>query len=233
MSSKPKGCKTAKRPGIVIPFTFRRTLRLLRTDQKARLLDAVLAYGDEGIEPEFLGDDDVGFMIAFEQLREKIDFDGQSYAEKVNQNRRNAYRPAWNAYAAKNGIDQNDEVERNAWIDQQIEIADERERLRTLANGMQSPANGGDGSQTKDKDKDKPNQTIQETNYTKDKGSDRERGTGEEEEPRAIDSHRPASVLDGDYTRQSEGEFEDKRTSVMAEFARHIHELRTTTQKMG
>lgn len=215
MSSKPKGCKTAKRPGIVIPFTFRRTLRLLRTDQKARLLDAVLAYGDEGIEPEFLGDDDVGFMIAFEQLREKIDFDGQSYAEKVIQNRRNAYIPAWNAYAAKNGIDQNDGVERNAWIDRQIEIADERERLRTLANGMQSPANGGDGSQTRDKDKDKPNQTI-------DKGGDRERGMGEEEEDLfaattpAPALHRPPSALGGDYTAPSETEWNEKRQSAVA-----------------
>ena len=222
MSSKPKGCKTAKRPGIVIPFTFRRTLRLLRTDQKARLLDAVLAYGDEGIEPEFLGDDDVGFMIAFEQLREKIDFDGQSYAEKVIQNRRNAYIPAWNAYAAKNGIDQNDGVERNAWIDRQIEIADERERLRTLANGMQSLVNGGDGSQTKDKDKDKPTQTIQETNYTKDKGSDRERGMGEEEEELfaattpAPALHRPPSALGGDYTAPSETEWNEKRQSAVA-----------------
>ena len=218
MSSKPKGCKTAKRPGIVIPFTFRRTLRLLRTDQKARLLDAVLAYGDEGIEPEFLGDDDVGFMIAFEQLREKIDFDGQSYAEKVNQNRRNAYRAAWNAYAAKNGIDQNDEVERNAWIDQQIEIADERERLRTVANGMQSQANGSDGSQTKDKDK--PNQTIQETNYTKGKGGDRERGVGKEEEDLfaattpAPALHRSPSALGGDYAVPPEDQWEHMRQSA-------------------
>ena len=67
--------------------------------------------------------------------------------------------------------------------------------------------------------------------YNTEVQGNRDRGMGEEEEPRAIDSHRPASAFSGDYTRQSEGEFENKRTNAMAEFAQHIHELRTTTQK--
>lgn len=232
MGSNPKSCETPKRTGILIPFAFRRTLKLLRTDQKARLFDAVLAYGEEGIEPDFLGADNIGLAIAFEQLREKIDYDGKKYVERVDQNRRNAYVPSWKAYAAKNGIDPDDIAERDIWIDQQIEKADARGRKRPQANGMQSLASNSDGSQTKDK----PNKTKPKTDYTKDKGSDRDRGTGEEEELRAIDSRRPAnlrpaSVLDSDYTGQSEDEFEDKRKSAMAEFAQRIQGLKAATQK--
>lgn len=77
MGSKRGNDNAAKRPGIFIPFSFRRTLKYLNADQKACLLDAVLTYGEDGIEPEYSGPDAVGFMVAFEQLREKIDYDGK------------------------------------------------------------------------------------------------------------------------------------------------------------
>lgn len=101
MGSKRGNDNAAKRPGIFIPFSFRRTLKYLNADQKACLLDAVLTYGEDGIEPEYSGPDAVGFMVAFEQLREKIDYDGKAYVDRVRENRRNGYIPAWKAYAAK------------------------------------------------------------------------------------------------------------------------------------
>lgn len=52
MGSKRGNDNAAKRPGIFIPFSFRRTLKYLNADQKACLLDAVLTYGEDGIEPE-------------------------------------------------------------------------------------------------------------------------------------------------------------------------------------
>ena len=199
MGSKRGNDNAAKRPGIFIPFSFRRTLKYLNADQKACLLDAVLTYGEDGIEPEYSGSDTVGFMVAFEQLREKIDYDGKAYVDRVRENRRNGYIPAWKAYAAKNGLSPDDTLARNEWIDLQIAKAD-----------------GSIGKQTLPKDKDKD---IQETDHYKDIGRDREKGVGKGEEPHMADYPAPApnrlpSALGGDYAVPPEDQWEHMRQSA-------------------
>lgn len=196
MGSKRGNDNAAKRPGIFISFSFRKTLKHLNTDQKACILDAALAYGEDGIEPEYSGSDPrdaVGFFVAFEQLREKIDYDGKAYDDRVRENRRNGYIPAWKAYAAKNGLDPDDTFARNEWIDLQIAKAD-----------------GSIGRQTLPKDKDK-------IEKNKDIGSDRGRGVGEGEEPHMTDSpaHHPTSFGEN-YAQQSDEEFENRRAESLA-----------------
>ncbi|MBS6845717.1 MAG: hypothetical protein KH299_06515 [Firmicutes bacterium] len=214
MGSKRGNDNAAKRPGIFIPFSFRRTLKYLNADQKACLLDAVLTYGEDGIEPEYSGPDAVGFMVAFEQLREKIDYDGKAYVDRVRENRRNGYIPAWKAYAAKNGLSPDDMLARNEWIDLQIAKADG-------SIGKQTGADGSIGKQTlpKDKDKIEENKDIQETDHYKDIGSDRGRGVGEGEEPHMTDypapaPNRPPSALGGDYAVPPEDQWEHMRQSA-------------------
>ena len=207
MGSKRGNDSAAKRPGIFIPFSFRRTLKYLNADQKARLLDAVLTYGEDGIEPEYSGPDAVGFMVAFEQLREKIDYDGKAYVDRVRENRRNGYIPAWKAYAAKNGLSPDDMLARNEWIDLQIAKADG-------SIGKQTEADGSIGKQTPPKDKD-----IQETNHYKGIGRDREKGVGKVEEPHMTDypapaPNRPQSALGGDYAVPPEDQWEHMRQSA-------------------
>lgn len=214
MGSKRGNDNAAKRPGIFISFSFRKTLKHLNAEQKACLLDAVLAYGEEGIEPEYSGSDPrdaVGFFVAFEQLREKIDYDGKAYFERVRENRRNGYIPAWKAYAAKSGLDSDDTFARNEWIDLQIAKADG-------SIGKQTEADGSIGKQTLPKDKDK-DKDIQETAHYKDIGRDRGRGVGEGEEPHMTDypapaPNRPPSALGGDYAAPPEDQWEHMRQSA-------------------
>lgn len=215
MGSKRGNDNAAKRPGIFISFSFRKTLKHLNTDQKACILDAALAYGEDGIEPEYSGSDPrdaVGFFVAFEQLREKIDYDGKAYDDRVRENRRNGYIPAWKAYAAKNGLDPDDTFARNEWIDLQIAKADG-------SIGKQTGADGSIGKQTlpKDKDKIEKNKDIQETDHYKDIGSDRGRGVVEGEEPHMTDSpaHQPTSFGEN-YAQQSDEEFENRRAESLA-----------------
>ena len=217
MGSKRGNDNTAKRPGIFISFSFRKTLKHLNAEQKACLLDAVLAYGEEGIEPEYSGSDPrdaVGFFVAFEQLREKIDYDGKAYFERVRENRRNGYIPAWKAYAAKSGLDSDDTFARNEWIDLQIAKADG-------SIGKQTEADGSIGKQTLPKDKDKD---IQETDHYKDIGRDSGRGVGEGEEPHMADypapaPNRPPSALGSDYIPMSPEQEEAKREAGLAMLA--------------
>lgn len=211
MGSKRGNDNAAKRPGIFISFSFRKTLKHLNTDQKACILDAALAYGEDGIEPEYSGSDPrdaVGFFVAFEQLREKIDYDGKAYDDRVRENRRNGYIPAWKAYAAKNGLSPDDTLARNEWIDLQIAKADG-------SIGKQTEADGSIGKQTLPKDKDK-DKDIQETDHYKGIGRDRERGVGEGEEPHMTASpapapNRPPSALGGDYAVPPEDQWEHMR----------------------
>ena len=78
-----------KMPGVMIFFDIRPTLSLLSTSEKGLMLDAILDYAEDGLEPEFT---DHSLEILWSVLKQKIDADRQRYADKCEQARKSALK---------------------------------------------------------------------------------------------------------------------------------------------
>ena len=78
-----------KMPGVMIFFDIRPTLSLLSASEKGLMLDAILDYAEDGLEPEFT---DHSLEILWSVLKQKIDADRQRYADKCEQARKSALK---------------------------------------------------------------------------------------------------------------------------------------------
>ena len=60
-----------KRPGVMLYFDLRPSLKLLSTEDRGRLFDAILDYAELGVVPELDG----MLAMAWEFIRPRIDKD--------------------------------------------------------------------------------------------------------------------------------------------------------------
>lgn len=77
----------AERPGIMLYFDMAEPLKVLKNEEKGRLLDAMLDYGRFGVIPEFDG----YLTVAWGFIRPKLDADAKSYRKKVVKNTYSSY----------------------------------------------------------------------------------------------------------------------------------------------
>lgn len=82
-----------KMPGVMLYFELRPAAALLSFEEKGRLLDAILDYGDTGLKPE-LETDMLRMVWAF--LAPRLDADRERYNAKCEKARENAAK-RWTA----------------------------------------------------------------------------------------------------------------------------------------
>lgn len=68
----------AKKPGVMIYFEVRACLSQMSTEEKGQLFEAILAYGEDGVLPDFTG----GLQIAWSFIQQRIDTDNEKYLAK-------------------------------------------------------------------------------------------------------------------------------------------------------
>ena len=73
----------AKKPGVMIYFEVRACLSQMSTEEKGQLFEAILAYGEDGVLPDFTG----GLQIAWSFIQQRIDFDQKKYEAKCERAR--------------------------------------------------------------------------------------------------------------------------------------------------
>ena len=73
--------KRKERPGVMIYFEARNCIRRLDLEDKGRLLDAILDYGEAGIDPAFSEETDLALCVAWDVLKPKIDMDAENYKD--------------------------------------------------------------------------------------------------------------------------------------------------------
>ncbi len=79
----------AKKPGVMLYFEIRPCLSHLTREEKGQLLDAILAYSEDGEIPEL----DDRLEIAWSFIRQRIDADNEKYRAKCERARE--AREAW------------------------------------------------------------------------------------------------------------------------------------------
>ena len=84
-----------KQPGVMLYFEIRPCLERLTMDEQGQLFNAILAYGEDGIEPNF----DYMLGIAWDFIKPRLDRDRERYAE-ISQKRAEAAQARWEAYYA-------------------------------------------------------------------------------------------------------------------------------------
>jgi hypothetical protein len=77
----------AERPGIMLYFDMAEPLKGLGYEEKGRLLEAILDYGQFGVAPEFDG----LLTVVWGFIRPKLDADAKSYRKKVVKNTYSSY----------------------------------------------------------------------------------------------------------------------------------------------
>lgn len=70
----------AQRPGVMLYFSVRPALKRLSTEQKGRLFDAILDYGESGLLPDFDG----VLGVCWDFIQPMIDKDAEAYQEKCD-----------------------------------------------------------------------------------------------------------------------------------------------------
>lgn len=76
-----------ERPGIMFYFDMAEPLKVLGYEEKGRLLEAILDYGQFGVVPEFDG----LLTVAWGFIRPKLDVDATRYRKKVVKNTYSSY----------------------------------------------------------------------------------------------------------------------------------------------
>lgn len=77
----------SQRPGVMLFFDVRPALKRLTIEERGRLFEAILDYGELGLLPEFEG----GLGIVWDFIQPRIDQDAARYADKVLKNRYSVY----------------------------------------------------------------------------------------------------------------------------------------------
>lgn len=70
--------RQAKRPGAMIYFDLRPAMKRLSAEQKGHLFDAIMAYSEDGEEPEFA---DIALEIVWDFVKPRLDDDAGRYEE--------------------------------------------------------------------------------------------------------------------------------------------------------
>jgi uncharacterized membrane protein len=87
-----------KRPGVMLYFDFRPSMKYLTREQKGDILDAIFDYGEDGMEPT-LNDTETKIIWCF--LRPAIERDAGRY-EKVLSARQDAGKKRWENFSPTN-----------------------------------------------------------------------------------------------------------------------------------
>ena len=80
-----------KQPGVMLYFDLRNSLARLSYEEKGRILEAVLDYGQYGVVPEFDG----MLGLAWDFISPRVDHDKTRY-EEVSRRRSEAAASRWN-----------------------------------------------------------------------------------------------------------------------------------------
>lgn len=70
-----------KRPGVLLYFDVRPSLRRLSLEEKGRLFEAILDYGEQGEPPQFDG----MLGIAWDFIQPRLDIDAERYDQRCRQ----------------------------------------------------------------------------------------------------------------------------------------------------
>lgn len=81
-----------QRPGVMIYFSLRKSLTYLKPEQKGRLFEAILDYGEVGTIPDF--GEDIALTIAWGFIQPQIDADAERYAE-ICEKKKEAAQKRW------------------------------------------------------------------------------------------------------------------------------------------
>ncbi len=81
--------KQKNRPGVMIYFETKNCIKRLDLEEKGRLFDAILEYGESNVDPCFLEEDDLSLCIVWDVIKPKIDEDKRRYIE-ICEKRRDA-----------------------------------------------------------------------------------------------------------------------------------------------
>ena len=73
----------SQRPGVMLFFDVRPALKRLTIEERGRLFEAILDYGELGLLPEFEG----GLGIVWDFIQPRIDQDAARYADRVLKNK--------------------------------------------------------------------------------------------------------------------------------------------------
>lgn len=98
----------AERPGIMFYFDMAEPLKGLSYEEKGRLLEAVLDYGQYGVVPEFEG----VLSIVWGFVRPKLDADAKRYRKTVVKN-------TYSSYCAKEKKAGRTPIDLNEWLEQE------------------------------------------------------------------------------------------------------------------
>jgi hypothetical protein len=79
----------AEKPGVMLYFSVRPALNLLSVEDKGRLFEAILDYGEYGALPSF--ENFPSLAMAWEFLRPMLEKDSANYEDKVRKSRYAAY----------------------------------------------------------------------------------------------------------------------------------------------
>lgn len=78
-----------QRPGVMIYFDLRNSIKRLNEGQIGKLFTAILDYGEMGTIPDF--DNDMALAITWDFIQPRIDRDGEEYEHKMEQRKYAAY----------------------------------------------------------------------------------------------------------------------------------------------
>ena len=84
-----------QQPGIMLYFDIRPCLARLTMDQQGQLFNAILNYGELGIEPDF----DYMLGIAWDFIKPRLERDKERY-EEIILKRSQAAHARWDAFAS-------------------------------------------------------------------------------------------------------------------------------------
>lgn len=77
----------SQRPGVMLFFDVRPALKRLTIEERGRLFEAILDYGELGLLPEFEG----GLGIVWDFIQPRIDQDAARYADRVLKTKYSVY----------------------------------------------------------------------------------------------------------------------------------------------
>lgn len=111
----------AEQPGVMIYFDIAEPLKGLSYEEKGRLLEAILDYGQFGRGPEFDG----LLMVVWGFIRPKLDIDASKYRKRVVKN-------TYSSYCAKESKANKTAMNFEEWLEY---MGMDTEGNRTVPNG--------------------------------------------------------------------------------------------------
>ena len=107
------------KPGVMVYWETFEALDRLKPEKLKTMLKAMRNFAQYGEVPDFSDDDMLEF--AWPLIEQKLVADSERYSDIVNKKRRAIYGRWWKRYAKENGLDENDEEAKEAWIDMRMQ----------------------------------------------------------------------------------------------------------------